>query len=335
MTTFTARSTEDVLALVPVLIGFEPRESVVMLTFGGRESFHARIDLPPPSGVASCAAALLAPVQRYAVRGVVLVIYSDQDPSVRRVASVLERRFRAVGVHVLQLVHVRDGRWFAPLGRAGVPADGVPYDVTHHPYRLQAVVEGRVVAGSRAELADRLRGDPEEVEAVEEELGALWEGLPLEVRATLRATSSPDEACALLARVRPGGPALRAMLDRHLEADTVPDDEEAARILLAVHNAEIRDHAWVGIRRAEASAHVRLWSDLVRRSPEGLVAGAAGVLAFAAWMHGDGALAWCAVERCLEDDPDHSLGRLMAGALEQAVPPKDDWSRGFSRGIAG
>ena len=42
----TFRTPEDVLAAVPVLLGFEPSDSVVMLTFGGRETFHARIDMP-------------------------------------------------------------------------------------------------------------------------------------------------------------------------------------------------------------------------------------------------------------------------------------------------
>ena len=53
--------------------------------------------------------------------------------------------------------------------------------------------------------------------------------------------------------------------------------------------------------------------------------GAAGLLAFAAWLSGDGALAWCAVERCLAADPDHTLAHLVARALEQAVPPSE-WS---------
>ena len=35
----TFRTPEDVLAAVPVLLGFEPSDSVVMLTFGGRETF--------------------------------------------------------------------------------------------------------------------------------------------------------------------------------------------------------------------------------------------------------------------------------------------------------
>ena len=34
-------------------------------------------------------------------------------------------------------------------------------------------------------------------------------------------------------------------------------------------------------------------------------------LAVAAWLAGDGALAWCAVDRCLCADPDHVLGQLL------------------------
>ena len=60
---------------------------------------------------------------------------------------------------------------------------------------------------------------------------------------------------------------------------------------------------------------------MVRRSPEELVAPAAGLLAFAAWLAGDGALAWCAVDRSLRSDPDHTLAQLVAQALEGAVPP--------------
>jgi hypothetical protein len=63
----------------------------------------------------------------------------------------------------------------------------------------------------------------------------------------------------------------------------------------------------------------------VRQSPEHLVAPAAGLLAFAAWLSGDGALAWCAVERSLGADPDHTLAKLVARALEEAIPPTE-WS---------
>jgi hypothetical protein len=313
---YTARCTEDLLALVPIVLGFEPDESVVMFTFGGRASFHARVDLPPPDEVDACVSALLAPARRHRVTGVVFVLFGSMDHLVRRTARALRRRFQTSGIRVIDVIQAHDGRWFAPLGRPGVPAHGVPYDVVDHPFRLQAVVEGQVLAASRQELVARLQPDRAAVAAVEDALGRLREERPLD------------------------GPALRTLLGRHLVAGTLPDDVESARILLAAHDAQARDQAWSGMRRADAREHVRLWTDLVRRAPRGLVAGAAGVLAFAAWMHGDGATAWCALDRCLEDDPDHSLGQLVAHALERAVPPCDEWTLGethgtFPRGRAG
>ena len=44
--TMTARCPEDLLAMVPVTLGFTPTDSVAMLTFGAVHPFHARVDLP-------------------------------------------------------------------------------------------------------------------------------------------------------------------------------------------------------------------------------------------------------------------------------------------------
>ena len=63
----------------------------------------------------------------------------------------------------------------------------------------------------------------------------------------------------------------------------------------------------------------------MRRLPATHVAGPAAVLAFAAWLAGDGALSWCAVDRCRESDPTHSLAGLVAQLLESATPP-DTWA---------
>jgi hypothetical protein len=59
----------------------------------------------------------------------------------------------------------------------------------------------------------------------------------------------------------------------------------------------------------------------VRACPDELVASAAGVLAFAAWLSGHGALAWCAVDRALAADPRNTLARLVADMLDAALPP--------------
>ena len=75
------------------------------------------------------------------------------------------------------------------------------------------------------------------------------------------------------------------------------------------------------ITRATSGAHVELWRGLVRRAPRHLLPGASSLLAFAAWQHGDGALAWCAIDRCLEVDPDYSMAHCVAQILTGAVPP--------------
>ncbi|HCB02659.1 MAG TPA: hypothetical protein DEQ43_00050, partial [Nocardioides bacterium] len=61
--TLSASTPEDILAAVPVVLSFEPEHSVVMLTFGGIDTFHARVDLPPPRLVDDAVESLLEPAR--------------------------------------------------------------------------------------------------------------------------------------------------------------------------------------------------------------------------------------------------------------------------------
>jgi hypothetical protein len=124
---------------------------------------------------------------------------------------------------------------------------------------------------------------------------------------------------------------VRATVLRHARARTLPDDAEAARLLAAVDaDLDNRDAAWLGLRRHEAEHHVALWTNLVRRAPDDLVAPAAAVLAMAAWVAGHGALAWCAVDRAEAAAPGNSLARLVADLLVAAVPPAT-WEEAMRR----
>jgi hypothetical protein len=291
-TTLKAHSPEDVLAAVPVVLGFEPRESVVMLTFGGVETFHARVDLPPPSEVDEAVEQLLDPARRHRVARVLFVVYADDGPAVRTLLRRLRRVFPRSGIDVVEVLRAHSGRWFAP-GRSGVPLHGIPYDVGDHPFRAQAVVEGIVVHESRAELEALLRPVPEAVATVE----------------------------AALRRAAPSAPGeIADLVDARLEAGRF-GDAELARVLLGLGSVLGRDAAWAPITRETALGHVRLWTDAVQRAPEELVAGPAAVLGLAAWLAGHGALAWCAVDRCQAVDPDNTLAGLVAEVLARAVPP--------------
>lgn len=291
-TTLTARSPEDVLAAVPVVLGFEPRDSVVMLTFGGAETFHARVDLPPPSDADEAVGLLLDPALLHRVARVVFVLYGEDGPAARTVVRRLRRAFTRAGIDVVEVLRAHEGRWFAP-GRSGAPGDGVPYDVGDHRFRAQAVVEGIVVHGSRAELEAVLRPRPDASAAV--------------ARAVRHAVPSPPGEIADL-------------VDARLEAGRFTDPE-LARVLLGLGETGGRDAAWAAMSRDAALRHVRLWTDAVQRAPDDLVAAPTAVLALAAWLAGHGALAWCAVDRCRAVEPDNTLAGLVADVLTRAVPP--------------
>jgi Domain of unknown function (DUF4192) len=291
-TTLQARTPEDVLAAVPVVLGFEPDDSVVMLTFGGTETFHARVDLPPPSEVDDAVAQLLEPALLHSAARVLFVVYADDGRAARLVMRRLRGAFGRAGIDVVEVLRVHRGRWFAP-GRPGAPLDGVPYDVGDHRFRAQAVVEGIVVHRSRGELEQLLEG---RADAMAEVGRAVRRALP----------SPPDEIADLV--------------DLRVDAGRF-GTPELARVLLGLQEQRGRDAALTAMSRDAAVQHVRLWTDAVQRAPAELVAAPAAVLALAAWLAGHGALAWCAVDRSRAADPDLSLTGLVADLLTRALPP--------------
>lgn len=301
--TLTLRSPEDLLAAAPVVLGFVPTDSAVMFTFDASSCFHARVDLPRVGEeVDECVKALLAPCVRHDVGRVLFVLYSDDPVPAERLVRRLVRAFRAEGIEVIDVLRADGLRWFPLLrSRRSVPPSGVPYDVSAHPFAAESVFSGRVTHGSRADLEATVAPDPPAVARV--------------------AAAAPDPDGPDPDGPGPGADWLEETVTTHVAAGTVPDDPVAARMLARLVDVQARDAALRLLCRDTAEAHVRLWGDLVRRAPEDLVAPAAAVLGFSAWLSGNGALAWCAVDRCLAADPDLRLAHHLAEILTQAVPP--------------
>lgn len=300
-TTLRVRSRGDIAAFVPLALGFVPRRSVVLVSVGGSGGgMHARVDLPhDPDDVDDVVEALLRPARRNGVRQVVVVVYDDDTTVADEAAWSVHEEFTAAGIDVREVLRVHDDHWYAVLPGAPLAAyRGTPFTLAEHPFTAQAVYEGRVTHASREALRETLAPD---APAVGRSLPHLAGATPL-----------------------PAG-GLRALVRRHLGAATTFTAPELASVAATVRTGERRDEAWVWLDRAEARGAVELWSDAVRRLPSSHVAGPAAVLAFAAWLAGDGALSWCAVDRCRESEPAHSLAGLVAQLLESATPP-DSWA---------
>lgn len=298
-TTMRARTPGDLAAFVPVALGFVPERSVVLVSVGAGRGMHARVDLPhDPDDVDDVVEALVRPARRHGLREVVVVVYDDDTTVADEAAWALHEELTATGIAVREVLRVHDSHWFAVLPGAPLAAyRGVPFTLAEHPFTAQAVFDGRVTHPSREALRASVAVDPAAARLTSAELP----------------TASP---------LPPG--ALAALTRRHLQRGTTFSPSELAAVALTVTAGERRDEAWVWLSRPQARAAVELWSDAVRRLPASHVAGPAAVLAFAAWLVGDGALAWCAVDRCRETNPDHSLASLVAQLLETATSP-DAW----------
>lgn len=165
-------------------------------------------------------------------------------------------------------------------------ADGtwVAYDTDTNTLNTQAVADGRIVRRSREELTRMLEPGPTTLTTID------------------RAPDPTDNVF------------MRSVTDTL----SVLDDDDLARFVANLDNEELRDIATLSLTRKRAHEQVDFWTDVVIRTPLAHRAHPTAALALTAWLKGDGALAWCA----LDSSPKTSgLGDLVAHVLTDAVPP--------------
>ncbi len=61
---------------------------------------------------------------------------------------------------------------------------------------------------------------------------------------------------------------------------------------------------------------------MIRRAPDEGRAPAASMAAFASWLSGDGAKAWCALDQ-VPTDQNYPMATVVAGALHGGLPPSE------------
>jgi len=322
--TLRAKNPTDLLAAVPYLLGFHPEDSVVVVTLGGGTPVHARQDLPAaPDEIPLLVDDLVTVARRARVARMVVLVYSSDEALADAVAGQLVPALEGAGVGVPMSLRADGERWYCLRERSGTCPHGcsdagTAYDLARHPMTLEAVVDGRVVHASRDALRDSLVGDdPDEVDRVAAAVDLAGERL---LAACGTADGPPDPVSGRGHLVQEGR-WVQHRIGRFLRDGRRLDSHDVGRLAVAMASVEVRDVAWAQIGHSDASRHVDLWRDVVRRSPRDTLAAPAALLAFAAWLAGDGALAWCAVDLSQEAEPGYSLAGLVTQALAGAVPP--------------
>jgi uncharacterized protein DUF4192 len=319
------RDPAELLAAVPFLIGFHPRDSLVVLVFEGpsgrRVGLTQRVDLPPPEHAAAVGRALAANAARGTPTGAAVLVVGGGPVKGEAGEGGVEEGTgpprRALVDTVTAALHERGvparlRAWAAGTGAGAAWAcydecgcRGVLPDPAATPLAATAVAAGIAVHADRAAL---------------ERLVAPAAGAVLRRRERLLTRAVDTQP--------PPGPADREAATTVVDAalgDTVEgrlhlDDGRVLALAMALADPLVRDAALVRCA-GDAESAEQLWAALARETPDPEAAEPAALLAACALLRGDGALAGIALDRAEQAWPGHRLTALLRAAWQAGMRP--------------
>lgn len=308
----------DLIAVIPYLLGFHPHDSVVLVGLVGQPStigLSMRLDLAEACDPRRDLTPLVQALGRARASGVVILVYAADE--YRDVVQRIRDECSGTGIDIVDALRVHDGRrWsYVCSDPACCPADGVGLaDASSVAAVATAVAAGMVAAEDRSELVDELSARDGSVatavrRSVDRHLDR-WSALVSTGGRSAGVAIAEDHAC------------VDREMRRRLDGDETPlDVDDAARLLLALQDVLVRDAALRWFAGDEARVAQRLWLELTRLAPDDLVAAPATLAAVTAYCQGDGARAAVALDRALAAQPDYRMAVYLDHALRNALKP--------------
>lgn len=306
------------IAALPAVLGFVPEKSLVLVSLHrGEMGAVMRADLSDAladDDMSRLAAVVAGPCPDAAIA---VIIDADgarcqqcnqeyRDLAGDLADALADQQITLLAVHVVDRVGA-GGRWHCVDGcDAGGPVD----DPAVSPLAVAAVVDGRRLYGSRADLQTVIAAvDLDGAAAV----ATLVEGL--EAAGADERTGDPD-GCA-----RRG---VRGALDaaRRVSTGDSLSDAEVARLGYTLTDVVSRDVLYALAVGGEAGEAELLWTTLARRLPAPWRVEALVLLAFSAYVRGDGPLAGIALDEAMRCDPDHRMATMLDSALQSGMRPE-------------
>ncbi|MHA6793690.1 DUF4192 domain-containing protein [Pseudonocardia bannensis] len=338
--TARVRDPGELVAVVPVLLGFHPRDSLVVIGTGGtsgrRVGLTLRVDLPPPDDAALVCRAAADSILAGEPRGAAVIVLGGGPgggPGLPRsdVAAAMSAAIAGVGVGVHSAVWARDTSEGAPWAcYDACGCTGSLPDPACTPVAAAAVSAGQVIYPDRSELTRQVApADPQRLRRrdalLDRALDAALED------ADPGALPGPDQPAAHVT-------ALERALEATAAGRLVVDDDMVLALTAALRVPAVRDLALAGCDGPRAAAAEQLWAALTRETPDPEAAEPATLLAVAALLRGDGALANVALDRAQQAWPGHRFSEMLGEAVARGLGPEQlrCWLReGAAPGPAG
>ena len=315
----------DLVAAVPYLLGFHPRDCLVCIGVDNgavNVAAHLRLPAAPDTGPdwATAVRVIAAEGQQ-----VLLLGYGSAD-DVESELTASAVVMTAAGIEVIAAVRVHAGRIFCLGSGCGCSPDGIPFDPDASTVPAEATLHGIAPLPDRDAVdklldpitgADRDRMRAASVTALRQLLQSLSAGTPPRTGLTLAAMLAAGPPRHVISG---GITAVRDAFAAAARGQTLTDDAVAwlGAVLLI---PDVRDY---GYRASDGSdPHRALWIDVTRRAIGVTAAAPACLLAITAYFDGDGALAATAIRRSLNIDPHPPMARLVARLLRAGVAPAE------------
>lgn len=308
----TLTSPADILAAIPYLVGFHPKDSLFVLGIDGTDmKITTRWDLPLAPGALIPLPPMLA---RENVTRVIAVGYGPGQqvtPAIDRLQDLCA----SSGITLCEALRADEGRYWSYVCDlpACCPHDGTPYDPSTSAVAAEAVVRGMVALPGRDTIEATITPATGPVRLA---MRTATTQAVSDLKTRLQATTNPDTLAATI--VAQGIARVRAALTPGSRIT----DTEAARLGLELAVIRVRDEAWTRIDDTTQPLHITLWKDLTGRLEERFVPPAASLLAMSAWRSGDCVLASIALERALSIDPTYSMANLLMNAMNHLLSPQ-------------
>jgi hypothetical protein len=301
------------IAALPAVLGFVPEKSLVLVTIDhGQMGCVMRVDLSDelPHSLDHLAevAAAARPDSAIAVvideEGVNCRMCNDEyrELADRLTTALAEHGIELLAAHIVDRV-AAGGRWHCANGCGDA---GTVNDPWASPMAVAAVLDGRRLYNRRAELQAVIAlTDPDRTEA----LAGVIEGCKP------HSAQRPDSAA------RADVEAAVAAAERVADAEL--DDDELARLALALTDVRVRDTLYGLAAGENADQAESLWAVLARTLPDPWRVEALVLLGFSAYARGDGPLAGVSLEAALRADPAHRMAGMLDTALQSGLRPEE------------
>jgi hypothetical protein len=293
-----AHGPEDLLGAVPFLLGFHPRDSLVVAVVERSSiSAVARVDLAD-AAVPGRSLQLLEPLLRQlgdGARAAIVGYGEDSD----HVHDVVVRVSEELPVEPIARLAVCGGSWWDVES----PEEVEVYDPAATQIAAEAAYNGISARPDRADLESLFRRP---------------------ARAHTLSVATLRAAVRRLDRFTPSSAQRRlgVLLDRQLAAGEVSlTARECADLLLLLDVPAARDAFWLRLSRTTGPLLMDVWLHVARRAPADLSLGPVCAAGIAAWQGSTGALVTIALERADGLGGSHPLHDLLTQIHSQALPP--------------